>query len=48
MLVYCMFAYFVSLLSRRDREIQLYELSSMEPFCQISALETVPLTLDYW
>ncbi|XP_076002332.1 cilia- and flagella-associated protein 337 [Genypterus blacodes] len=31
-----------------DREIQLYELSTLEPFCQISALETVPLTLDYW
>ncbi|KAM3874718.1 cilia- and flagella-associated protein 337 [Diretmus argenteus] len=30
-----------------DREIQLYELSSLEPYCQISALETVPLTLDY-
>ncbi|XP_056139747.1 WD repeat-containing protein on Y chromosome [Lampris incognitus] len=30
-----------------DREIQLYELSSLEPCCQISALETVPLTLDY-
>ncbi|XP_019901432.2 uncharacterized protein LOC109615702 [Esox lucius] len=31
-----------------DREIQLYELSSLEPYCQINALETVPLTLDYW
>ncbi|KAM6960527.1 cilia- and flagella-associated protein 337 [Aplochiton taeniatus] len=30
-----------------DREIQLYELSSLEPYCQISALETVPLQLDY-
>ncbi|KAK6297094.1 hypothetical protein J4Q44_G00332360 [Coregonus suidteri] len=30
-----------------DREIQLYELSSLEPYCQISALETVPLRLDY-
>ncbi|KAM9442922.1 uncharacterized protein ACWYII_014685 [Salvelinus alpinus] len=31
-----------------DREIQLYELSSLEPYCQISSLETVPLRLDYW
>ncbi|XP_070762639.1 cilia- and flagella-associated protein 337 [Enoplosus armatus] len=30
-----------------DREIQLYELSTLEPYCQISALDTVPLTLDY-
>ncbi|XP_071379688.1 cilia- and flagella-associated protein 337 [Centroberyx affinis] len=30
-----------------DREIQLYDLSSLEPYCQVSALETVPLTLDY-
>ncbi|KAJ7995130.1 hypothetical protein DPEC_G00241370, partial [Dallia pectoralis] len=30
-----------------DREIQFYELSSLEPYCQINALETVPLTLDY-
>ncbi|KAJ8404726.1 hypothetical protein AAFF_G00335890 [Aldrovandia affinis] len=30
-----------------DREIQFYELSSLEPYCQLSALETVPLTLDY-
>ncbi|XP_068441368.1 cilia- and flagella-associated protein 337 isoform X1 [Clinocottus analis] len=30
-----------------DREIQLYELSSLEPYCQINALDTVPLTLDY-
>ncbi|XP_042342922.1 WD repeat-containing protein on Y chromosome [Plectropomus leopardus] len=30
-----------------DREIQLYELSSLEPYCQINALNTVPLTLDY-
>ncbi|XP_070685447.1 cilia- and flagella-associated protein 337 [Pempheris klunzingeri] len=29
-----------------DREIQLYELSTLEPYCQISALDTVPLTLD--
>nr|XP_046245544.1 WD repeat-containing protein 49 isoform X2 [Scatophagus argus] len=30
-----------------DREIQLYDLSTLEPYCQISALDTVPLTLDY-
>ncbi|XP_056229293.1 WD repeat-containing protein on Y chromosome isoform X2 [Seriola aureovittata] len=30
-----------------DREIQLYELSTLEPYCQISALDTVPLTLNY-
>ncbi|XP_029111355.1 WD repeat-containing protein 49 [Scleropages formosus] len=30
-----------------DREIQLYEISSLEPYCQVSALETVPLTMDY-
>ncbi|XP_049432645.1 WD repeat-containing protein on Y chromosome [Epinephelus fuscoguttatus] len=29
-----------------DREIQLYELSTLEPYCQINALDTVPLTLD--
>ncbi|KAM9318753.1 cilia- and flagella-associated protein 337 [Pholidichthys leucotaenia] len=30
-----------------DREIQLYELSTLEPYCQITALETIPLALDY-
>nr|XP_043888085.1 WD repeat-containing protein on Y chromosome isoform X1 [Solea senegalensis] len=30
-----------------DREIQFYDLSTLEPYCQISALETVPLTLNY-
>ncbi|XP_068614299.1 cilia- and flagella-associated protein 337-like, partial [Brachionichthys hirsutus] len=30
-----------------DREIQLYELSTLEPYCQISTLNTVPLTLGY-
>ncbi|XP_071353298.1 cilia- and flagella-associated protein 337 isoform X2 [Trachinotus anak] len=30
-----------------DREIQLYDLITLEPYCQISALDTVPLTLDY-
>ena len=32
----------------RDREIQFHELSTFEGYCQISAIETVPLTLDYW
>ncbi|XP_036392841.1 WD repeat-containing protein on Y chromosome [Megalops cyprinoides] len=30
-----------------DREIQFYELSSLEPYCQVSALETVPLRIDF-
>nr|XP_040049453.1 WD repeat-containing protein on Y chromosome [Gasterosteus aculeatus aculeatus] len=30
-----------------DREIQFYELSTLEPYCQINALDTVPLTVDY-
>ncbi|XP_015241864.1 PREDICTED: WD repeat-containing protein 49-like [Cyprinodon variegatus] len=30
-----------------DGEIQFYELSTLEPYCQISGLETIPLTLDY-
>ncbi|XP_053313760.1 WD repeat-containing protein 64-like [Spea bombifrons] len=30
-----------------DREIQLYELSNLEPYCQITGLETLPLKLDY-
>jgi len=30
-----------------DREIQFFELSSFEPYCQISLLETVPLRMDY-
>ncbi|KAK1786459.1 hypothetical protein P4O66_018145 [Electrophorus voltai] len=30
-----------------DREIQLYEVSSLEPYCQINGLDTVPLKLDY-
>ncbi|XP_075330688.1 cilia- and flagella-associated protein 337 [Odontesthes bonariensis] len=30
-----------------DKEIQLYKLSTLEPYCQISALDTIPLTLDY-
>uniref|UniRef100_A0A3P9P7S5 WD40 repeat domain 95 n=1 Tax=Poecilia reticulata TaxID=8081 RepID=A0A3P9P7S5_POERE len=30
-----------------DGEIQFYELSTLEPYCQISGLETIPLTLSY-
>ncbi|XP_077064208.1 cilia- and flagella-associated protein 337 isoform X1 [Siphateles boraxobius] len=30
-----------------SREIQFYELSSLEPCCQLNSLETVPLNLDY-
>ncbi|XP_029964567.1 WD repeat-containing protein 49 [Salarias fasciatus] len=30
-----------------DREIQLYELSTLDPYCQINALDTIPLTLSY-
>ncbi|KAI5933508.1 putative zinc finger protein 542 [Manis javanica] len=29
-----------------NRKIQLYELSNMEPYCQIGGLEAVPLKLD--
>ena len=32
----------------RDREIQFYELSTFEPYCQVTGLETTPLKLDYW
>lgn len=32
----------------RSRELQLYELSNLEPYCQICGLEAVPLKLDYW
>ncbi|XP_076070807.1 cilia- and flagella-associated protein 337-like isoform X4 [Mytilus galloprovincialis] len=30
-----------------DREIQFFELSSFDPYCQVSSLESVPLQLDY-
>ncbi|XP_052024847.1 uncharacterized protein LOC127673310 [Apodemus sylvaticus] len=30
-----------------SRELQLYELSNLEPYCQIRGLETLPLKLDY-
>lgn len=32
----------------RSRELQLHELSNLEPYCQIRGLEAVPLKLDYW
>ncbi|KAG7264634.1 hypothetical protein CRUP_034508 [Coryphaenoides rupestris] len=31
----------------KDRELRLYELSSLEAYCQISGLETLPLMVDY-
>lgn len=30
-----------------SRELQLHELSNLEPYCQICGLEAVPLKLDY-
>ncbi|XP_048836649.1 WD repeat-containing protein on Y chromosome isoform X2 [Brienomyrus brachyistius] len=30
-----------------DREIQFYEFSSLDPYCQIGGLETIPLKMDY-
>ncbi|CAG2192110.1 unnamed protein product [Mytilus edulis] len=30
-----------------DREIQFFELSSFDPYCQVSSLKSVPLQLDY-
>ncbi|XP_056905360.1 WD repeat-containing protein 64 isoform X1 [Takifugu flavidus] len=30
-----------------DREIQFYDLSTLDPYCQINALETIPLTLSH-
>ncbi|XP_056681108.1 WD repeat-containing protein 49-like [Monodelphis domestica] len=35
------------IISTGDREIQLYELSNLEPYCQIGGLDSVPLRLDY-
>ncbi|EQB78818.1 hypothetical protein CB1_001253004 [Camelus ferus] len=32
---------------RKNRELQLYELSNLEPYCQIGGLEAVPLKLAY-
>ncbi|XP_037533806.1 WD repeat-containing protein 64 [Nematolebias whitei] len=30
-----------------DREIQIYDLFALEPYCQINGLDTIPLTLHY-
>ncbi|XP_065845718.1 cilia- and flagella-associated protein 337-like [Oscarella lobularis] len=35
-------------LSTGDRELQIYEVSSFDPHCQISGLLSVPLRLDFW
>ncbi|KYO26388.1 testis-expressed sequence 26 protein isoform B [Alligator mississippiensis] len=35
------------ILGTGDHEIQFYELSNFEPYCQISSLEAIPLRLDY-
>lgn len=35
------------IISTGDREIQFFELSTFEPYCQITGLETTPLRLDY-
>ncbi|XP_029027230.1 WD repeat-containing protein on Y chromosome isoform X2 [Betta splendens] len=35
------------LIATGDRELQLYELYTLEAYCQISALDAVPLTVDY-
>nr|XP_006820824.1 PREDICTED: WD repeat-containing protein on Y chromosome-like [Saccoglossus kowalevskii] len=35
------------ILGTGDREIQFYESSTFEPYCQVSGLETVPLKLAY-
>ncbi|XP_032235242.2 WD repeat-containing protein on Y chromosome isoform X2 [Nematostella vectensis] len=35
------------IISTGDREIQFFELSTFEPYCQISGLETTPLRVDY-
>ncbi|XP_055492844.1 WD repeat-containing protein on Y chromosome isoform X1 [Leucoraja erinacea] len=42
-----MYQYNKFILSTGDREIQIYELSTFEPYCQIAGLETCPLQLDY-
>ena len=31
----------------RDREIQFYDMASFSPLCQISGLESIPITTDY-
>ncbi|XP_046853202.1 WD repeat-containing protein 64-like isoform X2 [Xenia sp. Carnegie-2017] len=35
------------IISTGDREIQFHELSTFEPYCQISGLETTPLKMEY-
>ncbi|XP_020618974.1 WD repeat-containing protein 49-like [Orbicella faveolata] len=35
------------IISTGDREIQFFELSTFEPYCQITGLETTPLRVDY-
>ncbi|XP_069747677.1 cilia- and flagella-associated protein 337 [Narcine bancroftii] len=42
-----MYQYNKFILSTGDREIQIYELSTFEPHCQITGFETSPLQLDY-
>ncbi|CAL1540983.1 unnamed protein product [Lymnaea stagnalis] len=45
---FCLMPHFNKLIvGTGDREIQFFELSSFDPYCQISGLETVPLKLDY-
>ena len=36
------------LFTNSDRELQFWELSSFEPYCQVCALPTVPIKLAYW
>ncbi|XP_062910344.1 WD repeat-containing protein on Y chromosome isoform X2 [Mobula hypostoma] len=42
-----MYQYNKFILSTGDREIQIYELSTFEPYCQITGSEACPLQLDY-
>jgi WD40 repeat protein len=35
-------------ISTGDRELQFYELSTLEPYCHISSLESIPLKLHFW
>ncbi|XP_022086406.1 WD repeat-containing protein on Y chromosome-like isoform X1 [Acanthaster planci] len=35
------------ILGTGDREIQFYELSTFEPYCQVTGLETTPLKITY-
>ncbi|KAL5253479.1 hypothetical protein ACHWQZ_G013315 [Mnemiopsis leidyi] len=36
------------ILSTGDRELQFFEASTFEPYCQISGLESVPLKMSFW